>query len=124
MIKFLFLINILCLSNCLLGQDCSYIFINPEIPAQYKSGNKQLLKDIQTNLKYPNNQTDVTGKVYVSFTIDTTGKIINPKTKRGIHDSFNNEALKMLNLLGEWTPGEQHGKKVNTEMILPISFHF
>jgi protein TonB len=122
-LKFLCLNYILSISIILLGQDSSSVFITPEIPAQYKIGSQQLLNDIYKNLKSPSTQADITGRVYVSFTVDTTGKITNPKIKRGINELFDKEALRIISLLGEWTPGKLYGKKINTKMIIPITFN-
>lgn len=98
------------------------LFCGPiEIRPQYKGGEAQLLKDIKQNLIYPGSGC-VQGKAFVSFIVDSTGKVIDTKIVKGINEVFDNEALRVVKLLDNWTPGELRGKKVNTKFIIPISF--
>lgn len=59
-------------------------------------------------------------RVYVQFTIDKEGKIIDA-TARGPHKSLETEALRVINNLPQMQPGEYEGKKVNTQYTLPIN---
>ena len=59
-------------------------------------------------------------KVYVQFTIDKNGNIIEAKA-RGPHELLEEEALRVINDLPMLRPGEQDGKKVSVKYTLPIS---
>ena len=59
-------------------------------------------------------------RVYVQFTIDKEGKIVDAKA-RGPHKSLETEALRVINNLPQMQPGEYEGEKVNTKYTLPIS---
>jgi hypothetical protein len=62
-----------------------------------------------------------TQRVFTKFVIDTSGKVkdINVRAK---HPELKEEAIRVLNLLPQFVPGEQNGKPVNVAYSLPINF--
>ena len=128
-----YLILLLILINCLIisSQDeippmdndlliCPYSATKPI----YKRGKEQLNIDIKNNLTYPKSalKDSIQGKVYVSYTIDTLGKINNPFIIKGIREDLNKESLRVIKLLGDWSPAIENGKKVPVRYILPLNF--
>ena len=59
-------------------------------------------------------------KVYVVFKIDKTGKITNARA-RGPHARLEKEALRVVNMLPQLTPGKQRGVPVGVSYTLPIT---
>lgn len=59
-------------------------------------------------------------KVYVIFKIDKTGKISNARA-RGPHKRLEKEALRVVNMLPQMTPGKQRGIPVGVSYTLPIT---
>ena len=92
----------------------------PEFPG----GEKALRNYIANSVKYPikAQENGKQGKVYVTFVVNKTGKVINAKVARGVDASLDNEALRVINSLPKWKPGRQGGKKVNVNYTVPISF--
>jgi len=91
---------------------------------EYPGGEKKLMEYLAMNLKYPaearkNNQQ---GTTIVQFVVNTQGKIENAKVLRSISTSLDQEALRVINAMSEWVPGEQNGKKVAVYYTLPILF--
>lgn len=60
-------------------------------------------------------------KIDVQFTIDKTGKVSNIKT-RAPHPKLEDEAIRVINLVPEMTPGKQNDKNVGVIYTLPIKF--
>jgi protein TonB len=60
--------------------------------------------------------------VYVSFIVDPTGKVLNAKVERGIGMDCDAEALRVVNMMPDWSPGRQGGRYVPVKYILPIAF--
>lgn len=98
----------------------------------FPGGEKALLKYIQNNLQYPEDarKSHLEGKVIVRFTITKDGKLKNVKVVRGISTSLDKEALRIVNSLPDWTPGEEcysspdrTWKKVEVIYTLPVAFH-
>ncbi len=89
----------------------------PEFPG----GNTAMMKFIADNLRYPKDQC-VQGRVIVNFYVDTLGHVCEPKIFRGLDPAFDQEALRVVKLFPDFTPGRLNGKKVNVRMIIPVSF--
>jgi TonB family protein len=76
------------------------------------------------NIKYPpkaiENQTQ--GTVYVSFTIEKSGKISNIRVVKGIGNGCDEEAVRVVRLMPKWVAGQSNGKAVDESITLPIRF--
>ena len=92
----------------------------PEFPG----GNVEMLRFISQHLKYPEEQLkeEIQGRVVVQFYVDTLGHICEPKIIRGKDTALDREALRVVRLFPNFTPGTINGKKVNTYFTLPITF--
>jgi periplasmic protein TonB len=64
----------------------------------------------------------VEGKVFVEFLVDVDGKIKEVKVVRGLCESCDKEAIRLVKNMPAWTPGTQNGKIVRTRMVIPIKF--
>lgn len=63
------------------------------------------------------------GKVIASFTIDTTGKVVNYKIKKGINSEVDAEVLRVIKLFDtEWLPAEEKNKPLAVEYELQVNF--
>ncbi|UPT65791.1 MAG: energy transducer TonB [Sphingobacteriales bacterium JAD_PAG50586_3] len=91
----------------------------PIMPTYKHGGEEGLLKFLAKNISIED--LDIYGTVYVNFTIDTLGNVINPKILRGIHPTADNEALRVVKLL-QFTPGIENGRKVEVVYNIPIKF--
>ncbi|MFN8258621.1 MAG: energy transducer TonB [Bacteroidales bacterium] len=92
----------------------------PEFPGGYPA----LLKFIAKNVKYPGiaQENGIEGTVYIRFVVTRTGEIGNAKILRGIDESLEKEALRVVNSMPAWTPGKNNGTPVNVWFILPVKF--
>ena len=59
-------------------------------------------------------------RVFVMFKIDKTGKIVDVRA-RGPHARLEKEAVRVVSLLPEMTPGKQRGRSVGVKYTLPIT---
>jgi protein TonB len=59
-------------------------------------------------------------RVYVQFKIDKTGKITDVRA-RGPHARLEKEAVRVVQLLPDMTPGKQRGRAVGVKYTLPIT---
>lgn len=92
----------------------------PEFPG----GPVEMLRFIGQNLKYPEEQLKAgfQGRVVVQFYVDTLGRVCEPKIIRGKDSHLDREALRVVSLFPNFTPGTHNGKKVNTYFTVPITF--
>jgi TonB family protein len=66
----------------------------------------------------------IEGTVYLKIIVGEDGSISNPTVVRGIngHLNFEKEAIRVIQLMPKWIPGENGGKKVSVEYTLPFKF--
>jgi len=95
-----------------------------DIEPRFPGGDSEMFAFISKNLTYPQNamENGVQGKVYMTFVVDTVGRILEAKILRGIDKECDKEALRVINSMPIWFPGEQDGKYVQVQYNLPINF--
>lgn len=84
-----------------------------------------LMLFLQANMSYPPDalREKITGKVYVSFTVDKTGKIIDPfVSKSANHRGMDTEALRVVKSMPAWNPGYWDGETEEVRFTLPVVF--
>jgi TonB family protein len=90
------------------------------------SSDKLLFKFIRENLSYPDSalKAGIEGKVYVSFTIGTIGKISNIEIVKGANSYFNSEVIRLISSMPDWIWDEKIKMKDRklTKRTLPIIF--
>ncbi|WP_300662890.1 M56 family metallopeptidase [Fluviicola sp.] len=91
---------------------------------EFVGGMDALTKYLISNVRYPEAaaKANITGKVLVSFVVTKSGEITKVTVKKGVDKDLDAEAKRVINGMPSWIPGEKDQKKVDTEMILPISF--
>ena len=79
---------------------------------------------LSENLHYPREArtANIQGKVIVRFVVDEKGKISNSEIMKGIGGGCDEEALRVVKNMPQWTPGKQGGKTVKVWYTLPINF--
>ncbi|MDR0509929.1 MAG: TonB family protein [Rikenellaceae bacterium] len=65
---------------------------------------------------------NLSGKVVVTFVIDTQGDVGSISIVQSPHSLLSCEALSLIAAMPEWTPATQNGKPVNMRWSLPIRF--
>ena len=95
-----------------------------EKPAEYVGGSEAMTKYMVNNIRYPESaaKSKTTGKVYVSFVVTKDGKVTKAAVKRGFDKDCNEEAVRVISSMPNWKPAEKDGKKVDSELVLPVSF--
>jgi protein TonB len=96
----------------------------PEKPAEFKGGLEALYGFIYDRIKYPEValRNGISGKVYVQFKVGPTGEISDIIELRSPDPSLTEEAIRVLKLMPDWIPAEQGGRKVYTNIQIPITF--
>lgn len=91
---------------------------------EFVGGMDALTNYLVSNIRYPEaaEKAKVTGKVLVSFVVTKSGEVSNVTVKKGVNKDLDEEAKRVVSTMPNWIPGEKDKKKVDAEMILPISF--
>ena len=91
---------------------------------EYPGGQAALFEFISKNVKYPEDavKKKVEGKVFVTFVVDTDGKITDVSLLRKVFPSLDAEAVRVISGMPRWKPGEQKGQKVRVKYTVPLTF--
>ncbi|BAX81878.1 cell envelope biogenesis protein TonB [Labilibaculum antarcticum] len=91
---------------------------------QFTEANGHLRRYIARKIQYPVLAADqgYEGQVFVQFVVTTDGSVAKAKVIKGANVELNKEALRVINNMPNWVPGEQQGKKVEVRYTIPIRF--
>ena len=102
----------------------SAIYMVVEEMPKFPGGENEQIKFFANNLKVPEEgiKNGIEGTVYVSFVVKEDGSIADAKVLRGLGKSYDEEVLRVINLMPKWIPGTQNGKHVAVQLNLPVKF--
>ena len=99
-------------------------FLIVEQQPEYPGGMDALRNFLGKNLNYPRQAASagVSGRVYVSFVVNTDGSLTDLQVVKGIGFGCDEEAVRVMRKMPSWRPGKQAGRAVRVKYNLPISF--
>lgn len=91
---------------------------------QFPGGTPAMFEFIGNNVNYPQlpKEMGIQGKVFVHFVVSKTGAINKVSSSLAPHEDLAKEAMRVVQMMPTWIPGEQAGKKVNVKYTLPVQF--
>ena len=90
----------------------------------FPGGEYKLLKFINATREYPQEAYDnnIQGRVVCSFIVECNGTISHLQILKGVEESLNNEAIRIIEKMPKWIPGRVNGLPVPVRVIYPIVF--
>jgi TonB family protein len=109
--------------NPIVDNDYKLGWCLSEVP-KYPGGKEKLCEYIVAHTEYPKAAVDsnITGKVFISFLVEKDGSVTNVKVQKGPCALLDSAAVKVVRTLPRWNPGTQNGKPVGVRMVIPINF--
>jgi TonB family protein len=106
------------------GQAGEPIFQAVKKRPEFVGGKKAMYAFINGRVKHPTEaaRKGVSGLVYVRFVVEKDGSVTQPKLLKGIGSGCDEEAVRVISMMPNWTPGEHEGKKVRVFHSLPVAF--
>ena len=99
------------------------IYAVPQTPAVFTGGQNAMKQFFSKNIVMPEgNGTLVKGKVFVRFMISKSGELSRAYLVKGLIESCNKEALRVIKKMPAWIPAMEDGENVNSWHTLPIYF--
>jgi protein TonB len=100
------------------------VFTTVEQQPEFPGGQRELLKYIAQNIKYPSaaQRANVSGKVYVKFVVERDGGIGEVNILKGIGFGCDEETHRVIKSLPKFAPGKQNGRNVRVWYTLPVAF--
>ena len=98
--------------------DVKPMFLNSPDPRTF------LEKWVYPYLKYPKyaQENGIQGRVLVDFVINEKGDVQDVKVSRGVHETLDAEAVRVVSASPRWRPGRRGGKKVNVALTVAVEF--
>ena len=92
-----------------------------EFPPKYPGGHAAMERFFVANLRYPDGEEGINGKIIIQFAVDTFGNVINIKISKGICHELDQEAIRLIRLLKGWTPATLNGRKIVYYLTQPFT---
>lgn len=100
------------------------IFTVVEQQPEFPGGMAEMYKYLGKNIKYPSaaQRANVTGKVFLTFVVNSDGSIQGVETLKGLGFGCDEEAMRVVKTMPKWNPGKQSGRAVRVKYTLPVNF--
>ena len=95
-----------------------------EVMPEFPGGIEKMYSYLGKNLKYPQRlKTDrIGGTVFVSFVVNSEGKIGDIEILQTPDKGFNEEVIRVISKMPVWKPGLQSGQPVSVRFRMPVKF--
>lgn len=94
-----------------------------KIPS-FPGGERELLKYLAENIKYPAlaRENNIQGKVALTFVVNKDGSISDVSVLKDVGGGCGKEAVRVVGSMPRWIPGEANGNPVKVRFTLPVQF--
>ncbi len=95
-----------------------------EVMPRFPGGEKAMKRWVAENIQYPDEARNagVSGRVIVSFTVMTSGKLDGVTVLKPVHPLLDAEAVRLVRSMPWWEPGRQRGETVPVRYFIPVEF--
>jgi TonB family protein len=97
-----------------------------DIMPAFPGGEAALYRFLSNQIRYPEEalRNKIEGKVYIRFVVQADGSITDLEVLRGIGYGCDKEALRVVQMMPRWVPGELGGRAVPVYSSLAVEFKF
>ena len=105
-------------------EEKSYELFDISKPPSFPGGEREMLKFLSENIKYPAlaRENNIQGTVALTFVVDKDGSIADVNIIKDIGAGCGKEAVRVVKAMPKWNPGEANGQKVKVRYTLPVRF--
>ncbi len=102
----------------------AYLAESVDVPPEFPGGEVALMRYINSERCYPEDayHARVQGRVLCAFVVAPDGSVKNVEILRGVDESLNREALRVIERMPRWKAGRIGSAAVPVLCILPIPF--
>lgn len=95
-----------------------------DVQPQFPGGNSEMIRFINNERRYPAEayHNGIEGRVLCSFIVNTDGSISHIAVLRGVEESLNREAVRIISEMPHWKAGKLGDENVPVYCIFPIAF--
>ena len=100
----------------------SFVEQMPVFPGGIDSLNEFIFKNLNTDCDA--DKDCLSGNVFVKFIVNENGSVSNAQIIKPISPQFDQEVLRVISLMPNWTPGKQSGNKVKVWYTLKVNIDY
>ena len=100
----------------------SFVEQMPVFPGGIDSLNEFIFKNLNTDCDA--DEDCLSGNVFVKFIVNENGSVSNAQIIKPISPQFDQEVLRVISLMPNWTPGKQSGNKVKVWYTLKVNIDY
>lgn len=102
----------------------AYVSETVDTPPSFPGGDGAMMRFINSERRYPRQAYEqaIEGRVLCGFIVEANGKVSNTEVVRGVEESLNREAIRIIESMPAWHPGILNGENVRVYYLLPIPF--
>lgn len=107
------------------SEEAETPLILPEIKPSFNGGDaNEFTKWVNSQKKYPEEakKNGIEGRVTLQFTVEADGSVTNVKVLRGVDESLDKEAVRVVSGSPRWSPGYAKGKPIKVTYTFPVIF--
>lgn len=100
--------------------EYDYVDQKPEFPG----GRNSMINFINSTRQYPSEayENGIEGRVTCSFVVNPDGKVSHIQVLKGVESSLNQEAIRIVSAMPDWSPGKIAESPVPTRVVCCIPF--
>jgi TonB family protein len=106
----------------LITSPLSYDKLTEPTMPKYPGGTEKMFEFIADNLRWPDDDACIQGRVVVSFIVEKDGSLTDVKVIKSVDPAFDKEAIRVVKSMPKWEPGMYRGKPARVKYCIPISF--
>lgn len=101
-------------------KGCEVLLLESE---RFECLNESLMRFVGKNYKFPRDAQSLRygGRIFVSFIIEKDGSVSHVAIEKGVYESLDQEAMRVIKSLPKFEPAKQNGKAVRVQYVLPIT---
>ena len=102
----------------------TYEMFDIQKPPSFPGGEKELQKFLAENIKYPAlaRENNIQGNCAIAFVVNKDGSVSDIQILKDIGGGCGKEAIRVVNTMPKWSPGEANGHPVKVKFTLPVRF--
>ena len=95
-----------------------------DVAPEYPGGDAARIRYLNRSLKYPKKARDaeIKGTVIMRFVVEKDSTITNVEIERARHKLLDAEAIRLVEAMPKWSPGQIKGVPVRTRVRMNVKF--
>lgn len=103
--------------------EADSVYLVPQVSPIFPGGQDEMRNFFAKNVIMPeSNGKSVKGKVFIRFLVRKNGELSKIYLVKGLTETCNKEAIRIIKKMPPWIPARQKGEEVSSWYILPVYF--